>query len=277
LLANDFDLVLEPPRGLIGLRLKELARFRELLYFFTWRDLKVRYKQTALGVAWAVLQPVLTMVLFTVIFGHVAKISSEGVPYPLFSYAALVPWFFFANSIQLSSNSLTLNPQLITKTYFPRLYLVLAPILASLVDFALALLVLFGLIAYYEVSPDAGAVFALVPLLLLAFAATVGLGSFLAALNVRYRDVRFIVPFLVQVLLFASPIVYSITTLHEPWRTVYGINPMASVVQGFRWALAGGAAPGGLTILVSTISAVLLLVLGLGYFSRTERQFADVI
>jgi lipopolysaccharide transport system permease protein len=274
---DDFDLVLQPTRGLPSLRLGELREFRELLYFLTWRDIKVRYKQTALGVVWAVLQPVLAMVLFTIVFGHVAKIDTGGIPYPIFSYAALVPWLFFANSVQLASNSLTVNPQLITRVYFPRIFLVMSPVLAGLVDFVLAFVVLIGLMAYYGVAPDAVGTVLLLPLMLLAFVTTVGVSAWLAALNVKYRDVRFVVPFLLQVWLFATPVVYSIGALGQPWKTLYGLNPMTAVVVGFRWALAGGPAPGAGTVILSTVSGIALFVLGYFYFHRAEKRFADVI
>jgi lipopolysaccharide transport system permease protein len=275
--ADDFDLVLQPRRGLPSLRLRELWEFRELLYFLTWRDIKVRYKQTALGVAWAVLQPVLAMILFTVVFGHVAKIDTGGVPYPIFSYAALVPWMFFANSVQLSSMSLVVNPQLITKIYFPRIFLVMSPILAGLVDFLLAFVVLIGLMAYYGVTPDPLGTVLLLPMLLLAFALTVGTSAWLSALNVKYRDVRFAVPFLLQLWLFATPVAYSISNVSQPWRTLFGLNPMVTVVEGFRWALAGGPAPDGRTAAVSVAAGLAALILGVFYFHRTEKSFADVI
>jgi lipopolysaccharide transport system permease protein len=274
---EDFDLVVEAKRGLPSLHLHELWQFRELLYFLTWRDIKVRYKQTALGVAWAVLQPVLAMILFTIVFGHVAKISSGGIPYPIFAYAALVPWMFFANSLQLASTSLIVNPQLITKVYFPRIFLVMAPILASVVDFLLAFVVLIGLMAYYAVTPDPVGTVLLLPLLLLAFVTTVGTSAWLSALNVKYRDVRFVVPFLVQLWLFATPVVYSIESLSQPWKTIFGLNPMATVVEGFRWALAGGPAPDGGTAALSVVTGIALLGLGVFYFHRTEKSFADVI
>lgn len=275
--TEEFDLVLEATSGLEALRFGELVRFRELLYFLTWRDIKVRYKQTVLGAGWAILQPVLAMVLFTVVFGHVAKISTGGIPYPIFSYAALVPWLFFANAVQLSSTSLTVNPQLITKVYFPRLYLVMAPVVAGVVDLVLALFVLVGLMAYYGVGPDALGVLLVPPLVFLAFVTTVGVSAWLAALNVRYRDIRFVVPFLIQSLLFATPVVYSVSSISQPWRALFGLNPMTTVVEGFRWALVGGAAPGWLTVALSLISGLVLVASGFAYFHRTEKSFADVI
>ncbi len=273
----EFELVVEPTDGFAPVDRGELWRFRELLYFLTLRELKVRYKQTALGIAWAVLQPVLAMLLFTFIFSHVAKLPTGGVPYPIFSYSALVPWFFFATAVQISSTSLIVNPQLITKVYFPRLFLVLAPTFAGVLDLLLASLVLAGLIGYYGVRPSAPGVALAIPLLLLALMTTVGICSWLAALNVKYRDVRFLVPFLVQVWFFATPIVYSISSLGQPWRSIYGINPMSTVVLGFRWAFAGGPAPGLLTAALSITTGTALFVVGLIYFRRTEKSFADVI
>jgi homopolymeric O-antigen transport system permease protein len=275
--TDEFDLVLEATSGLRAFRFGELVRFRELLYFLTWRDIKVRYKQTVLGVGWAILQPVLTMILFTVVFGRVAKIGTGGIPYPIFSYTALVPWLFFANAVQLSSTSLTVNPQLITKVYFPRLYLVMAPVVAGIVDLGLAFFVLVGLMAYYGVGPDALGALLVVPLVFLAFVTTVGLSAWLAALNVRYRDVRFVVPFLVQSLLFATPVVYSVSSIGQPWRALFGLNPMTTAVEGFRWALAGGTAPGWPTVALSIVSGLVLLSSGFAYFHRTEKTFADVI
>jgi lipopolysaccharide transport system permease protein len=236
----------------------------------------VRYKQTVLGVSWAVLQPVLAMILFTIVFGHVAKVSSSGIPYPIFSYSALVAWYFFATSAQSASNSLVGNTQLVTKVYFPRIFVVASPVLGAAVDFALAFLILVALMVYYGIAPTIGVV-ALPAFFLLAAAAATGLGAWLAALNVKYRDVRFVVPFLLQLWLFATPIVYSIDKLHEPWRTLFGINPMAGVVLGFRWALAGGTAPSGLLVLASALSGLVILAAGVLYFGRTEKTFADVI
>jgi lipopolysaccharide transport system permease protein len=275
--ADDFDVVLQRTTGLRALGFGELLRFRELLYFLTWRDIKVRYKQTALGAGWAILQPLLTMILFTIVFGHVAKINTGRIPYPIFSYVALIPWLFFATAVQLSSTSLTVNPQLITKIYFPRLFLVMAPILAGLVDLALAFLVLVGLMVDYGIVPNALGVLMLVPLLGLAFMTTVGVSAWLAALNVKYRDIRFVVPFLIQSLLFATPVVYSISSMAEPWRMLFGLNPMTTVVEGFRWALAGGAAPPASMAALSVISAFTLFTYGFAYFHRTEKSFADLI
>ena len=275
-IEEDFDVVVERTRGLPSLRARELWSYRELLYFLTWRDIKVRYKQSVLGVAWAVLQPVLAMILFTIVFGHVARLSSSGIPYPIFTYAALVPWYFFSSSAQAASNSLVGGTPLVTKVYFPRIFMVASPVLGAAVDFAFAFAVLFVLMAYYEIPPSIGAV-ALPGFFLLAAAAATGLGAWLAALNVKYRDVRFLVPFLLQLWLFATPIFYSLDVVHEPWRTLLGLNPMVGVVLGFRWALAGGAAPPGSITALSIVSAACLLVIGVFHFGRTEKTFADVI
>jgi lipopolysaccharide transport system permease protein len=275
--AHDVPVVrIEPTKGWASLRLRELWEYRELLYFLTWRDIKVRYKQTVLGASWAVLQPFLTMVVFSIFFGRLAGVPSDGVPYPIFSYAALVPWTFFANGVTLSSNSLVGNSNLITKVYFPRLSIPIAAIGAGLVDFAIAFGVLLGMMVFYGVAPTAAAVW-LPLLILLAIVTALGVGCWLSALNVQYRDVRYAVPFLVQFWLFASPIAYSSSLLEEPWRTVYGINPMAGVIEGFRWALLGTDAAPGPIIMVSAVTALLLLISGALYFRRMERSFADVI
>ena len=268
--------VIRPARGWISLNLRELWQYRELLYFLVWRDVKVRYKQTVLGAAWAILQPVATMVVFTLFFGRLAGVPSDGVPYPLFSLAALVPWTFFATGLVQSSNSLVGSQQLITKVYFPRLAIPIASVLAGVVDFALAFLVLLGVMAAYGVAPGARGVW-IVPLLVLAFATALGVGLWLAALHVRYRDVRYVMPFFVQLWLLATPVAYPSSLLGEPWRTLYGVNPMVGVVEGFRWALLGtGTAPGP-AVAVSSLVAVGLLLGGTVYFRRTERTFADVI
>jgi lipopolysaccharide transport system permease protein len=275
--TDEFDLVIEPTKGLGSLKADELVRYRELLFFLTLRDIKVRYKQTALGVAWAILQPTLAMILFTVVFGHVAKVDTGGIPYPLFAYAALVPWLFFSNAVQLSATSLTVNPQLITKIYFPRLYLVAAPILAGAIDLGLSCILLFAMMAWYGVAPQLLSVVVVPLLFALAFAATVGLSAWLAALNVKYRDIRFVVPFLVQSLLFITPVVYSTAGIAQPWRTLFGLNPMTTVVEGFRWAFAGGAGPSPATIALSVLAAFVLFLTGYLYFHRTEKSFADLI
>ena len=268
--------VITPPHGWSSLGLGELWAYRELLYFLTWRDVKVRYKQTVLGASWAIIQPLSTMVVFSLFFGKLASIPSDGVPYPLFSFAALVPWTFFSNGLTQSANSVVLSQNLITKIYFPRLAIPLATVLSGLVDFVLAFLVLAGLMMYYGVVPGPRVLW-LVPLVLLALATALGVGLWLAALNVQYRDVRYAVPFLTQLWLFATPVAYPSSLLDEPWRTLYGINPMVGVVEGFRWALLGSGPSPGPMLLVSTLAALFVLVGGSLYFRRMERTFADVI
>ena len=268
---------IQATRGLSAGKLRELWRYRELLYFLTWRDIKVRYTQTVLGVAWAVLVPVLSMILFTIVFGHIAGVSSQGVPYPIFSYAGLLPWTFLASGLQLSTASIVSSGQLMTKVYFPRLYIATSPVLAGLVDFAFAFVVLAVLMGYYGIAPDPIGVLLLPVFLALAFVVTVGMSALLSALNVEYRDVRFIVPFFIQFWFFATPVVYSISSLHEPWATLYGLNPMAGVIEGFRWALAGAPAPSLPMSLLSAASALVCFLGGVYYFLRSERRFADVI
>ena len=274
--------VIEPSRGWVSLRLRDLWEYRELLYFLVWRDVKVRYKQTLLGAAWAILQPTLTMVVFTIFFGRLAKIGSEGVPYPIFSYVGLLPWTFFAQGLTQSSNSLVGSSHLITKVYFPRLVIPLATVLAGVVDFALAFLVLLGLMAFYGIVPTV-AVLALPAFFMLAFLVALAAGAWLSALNVEYRDVRYVVPFLVQIWLFVTPVIYPakavVGKLQEfglpGW--LYGLNPMVGVVEGFRWALLGIGTPPGPVIWASAAVTAVALVTGATYFRRMEKTFADVV
>ena len=269
-------IVIEPSRGWIGLRLRELWEYRELLYFLVWRDIKVRYKQTALGAAWAIIQPFFSMVIFSLFFGKLAKMPSDGIPYPIFAYAALVPWTFFANGLSQSANSLVDSANLIRKIYFPRLTIPIANVLAGLVDFALAFAVLLGMMAWYRIYPGARLVW--LPLfLLLALVTALAVGLWLSVLNVEYRDVRYTVPFITQFWMFATPIVYPSSLLREPWRTIYGLNPMVGVVEGFRWALLGTKTAPGPAIAVSAGAALVLLVGGAFYFRRMEKTFADVV
>jgi lipopolysaccharide transport system permease protein len=269
-------LVIRPPSRFVQLDLTELWAYRELLYFFAWRDLKVRYKQTLLGVGWAVLVPFLQMVVFSLFFNRVAKVGSQGLPYPLFSFAALVPWYLFANSVQLSSQSLVAGSNLITKVYFPRALLALSPIVASVVDFLLAFVVLLGMMGYYDVGPNWSVVAALVPLLLLALVTAAGVGLWFSALMVRYRDLRYALPFVTQIWLFFSSVIL-VPNWGEPWRTIYALNPMVGVVEGFRWALIGAPHPPGPTLLVSSLAGLGVLVAGAIYFKRTEERIADVV
>jgi lipopolysaccharide transport system permease protein len=250
--------------------------YRELLYFLAWRDVKVRYKQTGLGVAWAVLQPLLGMVVFTVFFGRLAKVPSDGVPYPIFSYTALLAWQLFAYSITESSNSVVGNERLITKVYFPRLVIPMASILAGLVDFGIAFVLVIGMMTYYHLHPG-WEILSLPLFIVFELATALGVGLWLAALNVQYRDVRYTVPFLVQFWMFASPVVYSSTLVPVRWRPLYGLNPMAGVVEGFRWALLRKQPAPGAMFAVSSIVVAALLVSGLYYYRRMEKNFADVV
>jgi lipopolysaccharide transport system permease protein len=275
-LEKSSSITIEPSRGWVPLKLKELWAYRELLYFLCWRDIKVRYKQTALGAAWAVLQPLLTMAVFTVFFGKLAKMPSDGVPYPIFAYAALLPWQLFSFAMTESCNSLVTNKQLITKVYFPRLIVPASTVLAGLVDFLIAFIVLLGMMAYYGILPRI-AVWTLPCFVLLAVVTALGVGLWLSALNVRYRDVRYTIPFLTQFWLFATPIAYPSSLVPEVWRAWYGLNPMAGVVEGFRWALLGTDTQPGPIILASILASLVLLITGVFYFRRVEKTFADII
>jgi lipopolysaccharide transport system permease protein len=274
--SDGFPLVMEPSKGWASLRLREVWHYRELLYFLIWRDIKVRYKQTALGAAWAILQPFLTMVVFSIFFGRLANVPSDGVPYPVFSYAGLLPWQLFAFGIAQAGNVLVTNQNLITKVYFPRLIMPLAAVLSGLVDFAIAMVVLVALMLYYGIVPTV-AIMTLPFFVLLAIATSLSVGLWLSALNVRYRDVRYIIPFLTQLWLFVTPVAYPASLVPEQWRFLYGLNPMAGVVEGFRWALLGTQSTVGPLVLLSSLVVSVLLVTGLLYFRRMERTFADIV
>lgn len=267
---------LQPSHGWVSLGLREVWEYRELLYFLTWRDIKVRYKQTIFGASWAVIQPFFTMVVFSIFFGRLAGVPSDGIPYPIFSFAALVPWTFFSYALGNSANSMVGSGELIKKVYFPRLVVPIASTLSGAVDFALAFLVLLAMMALYGIWPTANVVF-LPPLLLLALAASLGVGMAFSALNVQFRDVRHSISFLTQFWLFATPIAYPSSLLDEPWRTLYAVNPMVGVVEGFRWALLGADTAPGPMIIVSSAVALCLLVGSAFYFRRLERTFADVV
>jgi lipopolysaccharide transport system permease protein len=265
-----------PSEGWVPLKLRELWEYRELLYFLIWRDIKVRYKQTALRAAWAIIQPFLTMVVFSLFFGHLGKIPSDGIPYPIFCFAALVPWTFFANGLGQSSNSLVGSSNLITKVYFPRLTIPIASVFSGIVDFVLAFAVLLAMMLYYGLMPTLNVVW--LPLfLLLALVTSLGVGLWLSALNVEYRDVRYVVPFITQFWLLATPIAYPSSLLHEPWRTIYALNPMVGVVEGFRWALLRTNSAPGPIIAVSSAAALIILITGAFYFRRMEKTFADIV
>ena len=266
----------EPVKGWAGPKLRELWEYRELLYFFVWRDIKVRYKQTVLGAAWAIIQPFFTMVIFSLFFGRLAKVPSDGLPYPIFSYAALVPWSFFATALTTASGSLVASANMVKKIYFPRLTLPISTVLGGVVDFVLAFVVLMGMMFFYGLTPTINIIW-LPVFLLLALITSLGISLWLSAMNVQFRDVHYTIPFITQAWLFLTPIAYPSSLLPEPWRTLYGLNPMAGVVEGFRWALLGtDTAPGSMTI-VSAVVAVALLVAGAFYFRRMEQSFADVL
>jgi lipopolysaccharide transport system permease protein len=267
---------IQPSRGWAALRFSELWRYRELIYFLTWRDIKVRYKQTVLGVLWAIIQPLFTMFVFALFFGHLAKVPSDGIPYPIFSYVALVPWTFFSTGITQASNTLVQSSNMLKKIYFPRMAMPIGAVLAGFVDFCLAFVVLLGLTGFYRIIPTWKVVF--LPLfLLLAMVTCLGVSFWLSAMIVHFRDVRYTIPFITQFWMYATPIAYPSSLLPQPWRNLYGINPMAAVVEGFRWALLGAhTAPGPMSLL-SSLVALSLLLSGAFYFRRREKTFADVV
>ncbi|HEX5808176.1 MAG TPA: ABC transporter permease [Anaerolineales bacterium] len=266
----------EPSKKWAWPKLRELWEYRELLFFFAWRDIKVRYRQTVMGVLWAIIQPILTMVIFSLFFGRLANIPSDGLPYPVFSFAALVPWTFFANALTQASNSLVLSGNMLKKIYFPRLALPIATVLAGVIDFALAFIVLLCIMLYYGLVPTVNIIW-LPFFALLALVTSIGVSLWLAAMNVQFRDVRYTIPFITQAWLFVTPIAYPSSLLPESLRIVYGLNPMAGVVEGFRWALLGTDTAPGPMLIVSSVVALILLVGGAFYFRRMENTFADVV
>lgn len=275
-LAQPPVLRITPPARWWQIPFGELWEYRELLYFFVWRDIKIRYKQTAIGAAWAVLQPLLTMIVFTLFFGKLAHIPSEGLPYPIFYYSALLPWMYFAASLQNATNTIVENQRVITKVYFPRLALPLSSVLSGLVDFGVSFLMFVAMMIYFGVRPSATVVW-FPAFLLLALLTALGVGLWLSALNAIYRDVRYVVPFLVQFWMFASPVAYPSSLVPEKWRWLYGLNPMAGVIEGFRWSLAGRGQPPGRLLLVSVGVVALVLLSGVSYFQRMETTIADVV
>jgi lipopolysaccharide transport system permease protein len=268
--------IIEPTRNLFDFELRELWAYRELVYFMVLRDVSTRYKQTALGVGWALLQPLLTMLIFTMVFSHVARIPTGDVPYPLFAFTALVPWTYFSGAVGRTSSGLVRDSNLISKVYFPRLIIPFAAAVTPLVDLALIFLMLGALLAWYHVTPGIEALMAPV-FVLMAFAAAMGIGLWLSALNVRYRDVSHLIPFIIQVGLFASPVAYPTHLVPEQWQLFYSLNPMVCVIEGFRWALLGAPAPTTQMITMGLLTIAVLLPSGLFYFRATERTFADII
>ena len=267
--------IIRPLRGWRAINLGELWAYRELLYFLTWRDIKIRYKQTVLGFAWAILQPLLMMVVFSLFFGNLLNVPSEDIPYPLFNFTAMLPWILFAQGITRSSESLVANVNMVQKVYFPRLIMPLSGVLAPVVDFAIAFVILIGMMFYFGYSPTIRILWVL-PFLMLALFTALGVGLWLSVINVRYRDVRYAVPFLTQLWLFASPVVYASSLLPQKFQAIYGLNPMAGVIEGFRWALLGTDPPGSL-IAISVTIVLVILISGVFYFRKNEKNFADVI
>ncbi len=273
---NSSTIRIEPPRGLFELRLREVWAYRELLYFFVWRDVKIRYKQTAIGVLWVVLQPVLNMLVFTLFFGRLAKLPTDGLPTTVFYFAALVPWAYFSSALQLTTNVVVDNQRLITKVYFPRLILPISAALSGLVDFAIGFAVLAIFTLAYGIKPTLLALWLPVLLLLAVFTA-LGVGLWLSALNALYRDVRYVIPFVIQFWLFASPVAYPASLVPSRWRWLYGLNPMTGVIEGFRWALTGQGRPPDLVLMASASMVLVMLFGGLIYFNRMESTIADVV
>lgn len=267
--------VLEPTSGWVPINLRELWEFRDLIYFFTWRDIKVRYKQTILGFTWAIIQPLTAMLIFTLFFGSLAKIPSDGIPYPIFAYAALLPWTLFAESITRSTNSMVMNANIIKKVYFPRIALPISSVISPLLDFALAFTILILMMAYFRITPTLNLIW-LPVFLLLAVITSLGIGLWLSALNAMYRDFQYVVPFMVQIWMFASPVVYPVSMVPESYQLLYGLNPMTGVIEGFRWALVGTNAPGPV-IYVSAAISVVILITGAFFFRRMQKTFADQV
>jgi len=265
-----------PSKGLFNLDLKAVWEYRGLLYFIVWRDVKVRYKQTALGASWSIIQPLMNMLIFTIVFGHFAKVPSDGLPYPIFAYTALLPWNYFSQAMSRSGGSLVGNANLISKVYFPRLIIPIAGALTPLVDFALAFVVLLGMMVWFDISPTWGFL-ALPAFLLVALMTALAVSFFLSAINVKYRDVLYAVPFFIQFWMYASPVAYPVSLVPEKWRLLYSLNPMVGVIEGFRWALLGKAIPDFLTMAISAFVLLGILLAGIVCFKRMERTFVDVM
>ena len=274
--SHTRKLIIETSGGLVNLDLAAVWEYRDLLYFLVWRDIKVRYKQTAIGISWVVLQPLITILIFTVIFGYLAKMPSDGVWYPVFTLAALLPWTYFSQALTRSASSLASNANMISKIYFPRILLPLSAVIAPLIDLALCLIVLLFLLVFAGI-PLTLRLFALPGFIFLAVVIAAGLGLFISSTNVKYRDVGHAIPFVVQIWMFLSPIVYPVSLIPEQWRLLYSLNPMVGVIEGFRWSLLGKAEPDPVMMVVSYLAAFALVLTGIVYFKKLERQFADVI
>ncbi|MGB7873228.1 MAG: ABC transporter permease [Anaerolineales bacterium] len=275
--SEPTTIYIKPTTGLAALNLRDLWVYRELIVFMIWRNLKVRYKQTLLGATWAVIQPLMTMIVFNFIFGNVAKVPTDDIPYPIFSYTALLPWGLFTTALNQASRSLTTNQNMVTKIYFPRLVLPISSVLAGLVDFAIAFVILIGLMFYYSVTPAWNVLWTLPLFLLLSIVTALGVALWLSAINVQYRDVNYALPFLTQFWLFITPVAYSASVISDKWQLAYSLNPMAGVVNGFRWALLGAGSGPDLALWISVGISLLVLLSGLFYFRNMERTFADMI
>jgi len=275
-IQKQSEVILDPPNSWFQLRLGELWEFRELLYFLVWRDIKVRYKQTILGAAWAIIQPLMTMVVFSVVFGKLGKLPSEGFPYPIFTFTALLPWQLFSRSLSDASMSLVSNQNMVTKIYFPRIFLPASSILGGLVDFVISFVVLMVMMAIYKV-PFSWHILFVVPLLILCVITSLAVGLWLSALNVRFRDIKYVTPFLVSIWMYATPVAYSATLIPEQWRFLYGLNPMTGVVEGFRWAMLGQQTSISALLGISIAAVLLLFITSLFYFQRMELTFADLV
>ena len=268
--------VITPSIGWLSVDLREIWAYRELLWILAWRDVSVRYKQSIVGIGWAIIQPVMTMIIFTIIFGKFAKLPSDGIPYPVFAFCALLPWNYFARSLGDSSDSLVGSSQLITKVYFPRLILPISKVFAGLIDLFIAFIILLGMMVWYRIVPTAG-ILLLPVFIFVAMLAALGVGFWFTALNVLYRDVKFVVPFLIQFWMYASPVAYSTSLVPDKWKWIYGLNPMVGVIEGFRWALLGKTAPLISMFIIPNFIVFVMLITGLYFFKRMEKTFADII
>ncbi len=273
----NHEIIIKPKKGFATVDFKELWRYRELLYFFAWRDIKLRYKQTVIGIGWAILQPFLMMVVFSIIFGSIAKVPSDNIPYPIFSYAGLLFWNIFSNSLNNASQSLVVSSNIIQKVYLPRIILPTASIIVTLADFFFAFLVFAGILIYYQFMPNFLGLVLLLPLLFITIIASMGLGLFLSALNVKYRDVRYALPFFIQLLIFITPVIYPISIVAEKYRWILALNPMTGIIETFKSALLGTTAIDWITLSISVITSLVFLLFGLWYFLKTEKIFADII
>lgn len=273
---NKPSIVIKPHKGLLQLDLYALWKYRELLYFLVWKDVLIRYKQTVIGASWAILQPLITMVIFTVIFGKMVNVPSDGIPYPIFAFSALLPWLYFSQALSRSGTSLVGNTNLITKIYFPRLLIPLSSSISPLVDLFFSFLILLVLMPLYGISPSRGFLF-LPVFVLQSLITALAVGLWLTTLNVKYRDVGHVIPFLIQIWMYASPVVYPLSMVPEKWRLLYSLNPMVGVIEGFRWAITGSSRPDFMAMAISSAAVFILLAGGLIYFKKMEATFADII